>query len=431
MKVATKYNLLGESVTKGYRPSTLIFPLWYWAGQSMFTLQDVEAMRKDYQITLGLNMIKAPFYTVEWAIDGKNQIINKFIDDELKRFWKPSITKILRSLEYGYTGGEILYKLNKQGQVVFKAYKEFHPRDIRCLTLGYEYLGLRVKNIPTRGDVDLYPPKGFWYAVDREFGGWYGRSWLLNCWEPWYEKRSRDGAIDIRRLWFYKNAFTGGIIRHPNKDYVMPDGSIYSAREMAREMGERMKTGAPIIFPSTKDLEGNYVWTHEPARMTGDAEEIRSYPRDLDVEILRGLRIPDSILTDQPGAGSYSSRRVPERAFYVGLEAVLADLMHAVKLQFLDRVIEMNFDEEDYEYKIITKPLVQVASPEGSPPAGYGQMQGDTGDSIGGLNIGSTGDANDGEPIPRGMQGAGASSISLRNTHFRPRRIGGGIGWYA
>lgn len=47
-KKEIKNYLLAGNLTEGYRPSTLIWPLWYWAGQQMFTLQDVEAMRRDY-----------------------------------------------------------------------------------------------------------------------------------------------------------------------------------------------------------------------------------------------------------------------------------------------------------------------------------------------------------------------------------------------
>jgi len=108
--------------------------------------------------------------------------VAKFIDRTLKDFWKPNIRKILRSVEYGYTAGEVIYKL-KEGKVAFHAYKEFHPRDCRVLTQDHEYQGFRVRGMQGSNFVDLFPPKGFWFAVNREFGGWYGRSYLINIWD--------------------------------------------------------------------------------------------------------------------------------------------------------------------------------------------------------------------------------------------------------
>jgi hypothetical protein len=163
----------------------------------------------------------------------------------------------------------------------------------------------------------------------------------------------------------------------------MPDGTVYSAREMAREQGEKLKTGGVIAFPSSRDERGNYQWEWQPPTILGNATEIREYPRDLDNEITRGMGIPDSVLVDSPGSGSYAGRKVPERAFYVGLEQVVADLMVAIRLQLIDPLLKLNF-EGDHEYEIITKPLIEIMSPEGTPPAGFGQDLG-AGNTIGGM----------------------------------------------
>lgn len=190
---------------------------------------------------------------------------------------------------------------------------------------------------------------------------------------------------------------------------------------MAREQGERLKTGGIVVFPNARDADGRYQWEWDPPAIQGNASEIREYPRDLDVEISRGLGIPDSVLTDPSGTGSYAGRRVPERAFYISLEQVLSELINALKTQVIDPLLKLNF-EGDHEYEIITKPLVEVMSPEATPPAGYGQgvqgMPGNNSTTIG--NVFSSG--NDNPDMDMGLSSgtpvsaaAGGVAMSLRS----------------
>lgn len=201
----------------------------------------------------------------------------------------------------------------------------------------------------------------------------------------------------------------------------MPDGTVYSAREMAREQGERLKTGGIVVFPNSRDQDGAYQWMWDEPKILGNATEIREYPRDLDLEIARGLGIPDSVINDPSGTGSYAGRRVPERAFYVSLEQIICDLMSAIRNQILDPLLKLNF-AGNHDYEIITKPLVEVMSPEATPPAGYeqGQMPGNNSTTIGNIFSGaenpdmgmglSNGAPVVGAPSPQG----GGGALSLR-----------------
>lgn len=414
-----KKQQLLKTLSKGYHPTTLVVPSWYYSGINMFSLADVEIMRRDYQVSLGLLMLKSPMFTLEWSVKAKNPEVAKYIDQTMRNIWKPNIMKLLRACEYGYAACEVIYKLKPDGKIWIETLKEFHPRDVRALSIDHELVGFRVKHVEGVNDVDLLSPKGVWFAINREFGGFYGRSLFLNVWDSWFEKRSKDGAIDIRRLWFYKNAFTGGVIRHPIKDYVMPDGTIYAAREMAREQGEKMKTGAVIAFPNVKDEQGNYQWTYEAPVINGNATEIREYPKDLDNEILRGLGIPDTVVTDPNGGGSYAGRRVPERAFYVRLEMIISELMHVLVNQAFKPAVGLNF-EGDIDFEIITKPLVEIMSPEGTPPAGVeGGVNGEAG-NIGNNNGEGTGTTVGGvfnsaiQDIEGGLVNGGLSSLGAQ-----------------
>lgn len=128
-------------------------------------------------------MLKAPLFTLEWVVNCENKEVSKYVDKTLRLFWKANIIKVLRALEYGYAGLQFMYKLKNDGLWWLAGVKEFHPRDIRVLTTEHEYQGFRVKAVVGKGDVDLFPPEAFWFGINKEFGGWYGRSFLLNVWE--------------------------------------------------------------------------------------------------------------------------------------------------------------------------------------------------------------------------------------------------------
>lgn len=183
---------------------------------------------------------------------------------------------------------------------------------------------------------------------------------------------------------------------------------------MAREQAERLKTGGIVVFPNSRD-ESGYQWDWSPPAILGNATEIREYPKDLDIEISRGLGIPDSVLTDPSGTGSYAGRRVPERAFYISLEHIISELVSAIKTQIIDPLIKLNFEGKQ-EYEIITKPLVEVMSPEASAPAGFNQgvqgMPGNNATTIGNIfsgdenpnmDMGLSGGTDIGAPAPQSM----------------------------
>jgi len=403
-----KKQQLIERQTTAYKPTWLPSVLMFQADKPMFSIYWLEKMLYDPQVSLGLAIIKGPMFNAidKIKVESKDQRVAKFVTDQLKRFWETSLAKVLRSIEYGVSAGEILYRRSGP-HVEFDMVADFHPLDAKPLTQDGDFAGIRVTG-NTSGAVDIMTPKAWWNRHDARYSSWFGRSRLRSAYDPWYEKWSRGGAVDIRKLWFHKNAFWGGILRHPPGGRTMPDGSFVDYQDVARQILELWKTGGVLTLPNDLDDSGKPTWDLKEPTINGSGQELREYPKDLDIDIIKGLGIPPEVVQSQ-GTGTFG-RGVPAAAFYSGLEIVLLEILRDFRKMIADPLIELNFGEIP-EYAINSASLL---------PEDPGQGQGMAGGSPGGPGGGTNGSSPGGNPLA-GLFGGGQSQqrMSLGNGRMR------------
>lgn len=369
----------GPARTAGYAPSAVGYPLWYIGQAKLFTLADVEVMRRDPQVDFGLRMLRAPLHTVTWKVTGDADVA-AFVDEQLKRIWQKDLTKILRMFEYGYAGAEVLYK-QEEGCWEFDTLKDFYPRDVVPLVTSTvldqkgrmdpnasKLCGVRVKNVGTTGHIDLAMPRAFWIANEAEFGSLYGRSRLVGAWEPWIEKCGKHGAKDIRRLWYVKNAYRGGKMRHPAGFLEGPDGAQVSCQDYAREIGEKVETGGIMVLPNARDEQGNYLWDYEEPQVNGELRDVREYPKDLDDEILKGLGVPPELVRASETGSGFSGRMVPAEVFYTSEDEIADNVIATVDRQILRPLVAINFGS-GRKYQIEPESLAKKMQEQAKPPA--------------------------------------------------------------
>lgn len=369
-----------EVQSKGYRPPIRSLNNALLYDRPLFTIQSVEAMRLDPAVKLGMALKRAPVFHLKFTSTASDPAVKEFIDETVRTFWLRAIPKVISGMWYSRSGGEVVYT-HRNGRIEFDALKQFYPSDFQILTREGSKWGLRVKNRRPSGtdesnaaaaDIILSGMKCFLYVHNREFGSWDGRSEFDPAWSTWLEKHEYGGAIAIRRLWYYKNAFHGGTIRHPPGSYAEQDANgdiqYIPYRDLARQIGEQAASGATYTVPNELDENGNPMWGFDPPALNGSGDGILQYIKELDIEMLHAMEIPDDIVQQVGGTGSYAGRTIPMSAFFSSQSVILQSIFHAMQEQILEPLIWLNFGQTDYEIEGVSVDMdALMPSPPSSP----------------------------------------------------------------
>lgn len=350
--------LLAKPLTRDYVPS---YYNSYWLGMNRaprFTINIIEHMLTDPRINFGLRLIKGPVMAkARFYLDMPDGEPREFIKTQLSRFWRSNAMDALRAIEWGYSFSEVLYQVYG-GKIQYSGLRNIHAIDCRCLTNDGTIVGGRVKGLPGKNTqantrhLDVLIPKGFWHVHDRQHHPFYGRSRLYGCYLPYLEKWSDGGFRDSRRLFFHKYAYSGYGIYHPPGSYRDQEtGELVVFKDLARDIVEKMKTGAAVVLPNATDDKGQRMWEIAPVEVPTTPTGLLEYGEDLDQDLLEGMGIPPEVAQAE-GTGAYAGRRVPMDAYYCALQEVTNWLAHDFNCQVIRPLVELNFGP-GIEYEII------------------------------------------------------------------------------
>lgn len=380
--------------TAGYKPAVggAASNLWGLSARRGFTLNQVEVMREDGQVDLCLKYKGTPLYTATVGVKATEQAVAQFVRKQFDRLWKKSLGVVLEAFPYGRSASEVLYR-KRGGLYQFDTLKYLAPKDTNIYTLdgrryaveltanrGGDRYGHDVTGDP--GSVELpckaawgRPAKGFWYVHQPIYDQWYGRSCLIGAWYPWRLKTlPGGGAMDAIGKWYYRHAYRGYTIRHPDQVHQDdPNAAPIDAQSLARQLAESIKTGADITLSSAKDAEGkDYLWKVEThGEINGSGADMTGYVKDfLDVLIQRGIGIPDGIITDGPGQG-YAGRKIPEDAYYTACELDLNAIVELFDDEVVRPLVRLNFGR-GARYEVNPGTLVPARQMAGQQPGQEG-----------------------------------------------------------
>ena len=319
--------------------------------QPVFTHYTIHEMCMDPRVQFGLSLIKGPMISkAKFKVESENEEVRKFVINLINQFWTNGAVQALKAVEWGHSGSEVLYKRDeKTNQITYCGLKDFQSQSVKVVTKDGRRVGLLIKDfltsdMKTGKAVYLGGPKAFHHVHSRENHPFYGRSRFYGAHIPWNEIWSQGGFRDIRRLWFYKNAFQGGILYHPNKNYVLPDGRNIHSQDWAQEMIERMKTGAVWTLPNTTDNKGQREWELKEPKGNTIPAGLFTYGDSLRIEILEAMGIPYEVIeaSGNEGFGSSSGREIPETAFYSILQEELNWLVYDFVEQICRPMVQIN-----------------------------------------------------------------------------------------
>lgn len=343
--------LLGPALTANYRPTVYGWSLSHLVSQTgFFTLAYVEHMDRDPQIQLGMRIIRGPIQTTKWKITADAQVA-AWLDMTLKFIWKKHLRDILTMLKYGEACGEVLWT-TEGNSIVLDSLKPIKPRDAKVLELRGKPTGIILTSSSgdgTNGVTIDQPGRFYWVVNDPDFGHLRGTSRYFGAFEPWMEKRGRHGAVDVRRLWYVKNAFRGPVMRHPNGVTEVGDGVYKSNQDIAREIVEKWETGGVAAIPSTIDPDSKQpLWSFEDPKPNGEIKDVRDYPKDLDREMLIGMGIPPEVVEASEVGSGYAGRAVPALVFYTSEDELVDNIIATIDEQVLRPGVKANFGDAKY-----------------------------------------------------------------------------------
>lgn len=370
-KVVTE--MVGTEVSAGYEPTASYYlpHLMFSQNRPIFRPFVIREMLTDPRIVFGLWLIKGPIlsnakFTVTSTVAG----VQEFVEKTLQTFWRNSAGKMLKGIEWGYSGAEVLYD-EEEGMLQLVRCKDFDSPDVQVVTNEGELSGLLVKS-NEGGRIYIGGPKAFHFVHLREKHPWYGLSRLFGAHIPWWEKWSDGGYRDIRRLWFYKNSFEGGAIYHPAGNTRLQNGDVVSNKDLARDIVEKKRAGAVITLPNTPSGDGSNAraWEYVPPEPIPVPQGLLEYGEALDVEILEGLGIPSEVIqaAGETGFGSSSGRQIPQLAFFSVLQEILQAIVSDFDEQIMRPLVAINFgDLPQSAYEIIPESLTDTAGGSQQP----------------------------------------------------------------
>lgn len=329
----------------------------------IFSMSTIRTMLLDPRIKFALNLIKGPvatytkFYSQEEADDpgiqksiielnyyfpykvvSDDKNVAEFVLRQLNRFWETGIYKYLNHIQWGWSGNEVIYKSSKKYRIEYSNLYPFNSDELECRVDKGRILGFR-RTTTNNGYIPI--GKGIWGLHEREENPYYGRSRLIGAHIPWHETWSLGGARDIRRQWFFKNAFDGGEIYYPQGSWVDEEGRKHPNEELAVQMAENKRSGSTAIFPSEKALDGKRQWEYVPAKANMTPQGLPEYVDDLKDEELEGMGIPPEVVksSGSSGMGAATGRMVPLMAFISSLSPIVTDAVNDFCTQVINMIL--------------------------------------------------------------------------------------------
>lgn len=340
------------AVTSGYKPTIFMARQWnFLDGDQWFTLRDADIMRRDPFIRMGLRAISAPLKGVQFKVTAQ-QPVAEFVKRTITAIWKRYLNQILKMLVYGFQGGEAEL-VARNGMIEFSRWIPWHyadlkPQEYKTGSMRGELAGSQVRMKTPAGNRIVFVDRRhlLWFVSESEYNGIYGQSRLSGSYLPWREMRGRHGAVPSRQLWYGKNAFDGGVLRHPPGSQRIDATTVISNQDYAREVLEKKMNGGTLILPNERDGDGKeYAWFYEAPKMNSAATDFRDYVLDLGHEIWLGMGIPPELIQASERGSGFSGRSIPALTFYSSEDDIVSDAVSCIEQQLIRPLVDLNFGE--------------------------------------------------------------------------------------
>jgi hypothetical protein len=339
----------------------------YWTPANddlpLFTLWQGERMMRDPVVRFGLNVRDAALAAGEVEISGPDANEVAYAGQLWESIWGQHGYKITKAKRQGFAGFQPTFQADdRTGQLEVTGLKEFSPREVRPRVAAGQVVGMTVRPSGAGGSgqmSELLLPQCIWVTFDAEYGRAYGKAILERAYSPWVEKWMDHGAKKTIQLRMLKDAFSGLIGWHPDKETAYDkQGRQQSWRDIMRQTVENLLAGGSMTLPTIYDAEGRKLVDVTRLPDAGDPSPIFRWVEGCDEDISKAFDVPPEVIKASESGSGYSGRSIPLIMF---LQAVGVEFAEYV--QCIDRTIRvlvwLNTGRPP-SYKITPMPLAET-----------------------------------------------------------------------
>jgi methyl-accepting chemotaxis protein len=351
-------------------------------------ISKLRLMRRDPMIGFGLHYQKVPLVRAPFYMDSTDPQAAAFMDEAVRSIWSSLAIQVLMKLEFGFQAIAKRFELRSPDStyrdengneqpvwstqpgniqpVMWKPFVSLPPEG--CVPMydpstqefaGIEYtppIGYTQTKAKGSGgssgptEFDIY--HSLWATNEKEsvFGNIYGYPRLGYAYPYWWSYWFRWAIADRA---FEKKGDPAILIRHPDGEIRLEDGSTISNAEYALLMGDRLRAGAVIALPSTPYFgvddkpSTQPEWSIEFVKGGVELDPFDKSFNYLDIMKLRAVFVPEQALIE--GGGGTSSRNVADEMYQSLVEAqsiLMDEILDLVNRFMIPHLMMINFPDK-------------------------------------------------------------------------------------
>lgn len=340
-------------------------------------------MRRNYQLAIGLAMIKLPIIALPWRIECDDREIEKTTEWMMKKIWKKLAKSALMAVDYGFASHEKVWErktvkiseIDKEEKetvyykgdlVYFKKIKPHHPESIKMKFDEKQDLIEIIQEGSIGNDISLPIRKCFLFTNDEEYGNPFGVSRLKNAYTVWYYQSL---LIQFMMQYFERRGIPPTVATAPPGRSQDSAGTEIDNLELALRAATSLISSSVAVLPYQQSKEGrDNMWKLESFKDDARAPMFIESLSHLEAKCLRALFIPEGLISTQEG-GRTGSTSVSADLFLMGQKSLMSDIEEAVDKQLINPFLEANFppdklreahfklDQLSFERKITIKEI--------------------------------------------------------------------------
>lgn len=329
-------------------------------------LETLDLMRHHPIVKLGLTIKAAPILTAlrEAKIQCDDPRIKAFVEQVFVQPWLLELAQssILPAYVYGCAPHEKVWAPPEEVTIeyvdhtgnkavaysgpllTFKKIKFVHPKTIDRMFIQsdtQDFRGFVQKPPPGETEKPIEAWKAFLYVNRFIFGGLWGESELRDVYPFWYYSEF------FRALWadyLRFKAIPPLVAYAPTGVRTDENGQEVDNMTTAGTILQKAWDNLVVVLPHEIDDKGNRQWSFEELKVGEHGEAFSRAIEDLDVQILRGLIVPERTVTqDRAAVGSYNLASIHEERMLDAAKMETNAFCTAINKYILPVLIEDHF----------------------------------------------------------------------------------------